>query len=187
MMDESEHIIEVLSNTKESLKNYDSNKLRDLSNQTIHHASIHQDIGCVSLAVIVYSLSKLIERRDYARIKRWGPFVKKISSFIDLAIKSVHEDDQEKFEEYLERARKTLTSISGNLKPYIQEVMRKASINKASKIYEHGISLGRTAKILGITQWELVEYAGQRQVNYNPFKEAIDIRTRAKTALEFFS
>ena len=186
-MDEIPHLIEILKNTKESLKNYDTNKLKDLSNQTIHHASTHQDVGCVSLAVLIYALSKLIERRDYKKIKNWDKSIKKLCSFFDLAETAAKEENDEKFEEYLERARKTLTSISVNLKPYIQEVLRKASINKASKIYEHGISMGRTAKILGITQWELTEYSGQKQISDNPYNEIIDVKKRAKTALEFFS
>jgi predicted transcriptional regulator len=73
------------------------------------------------------------------------------------------------------------------MKPYIQEVLRKASINKASKIYEHGISLGQTAQLLGITQWELSEYSGQTNVSDNDYNKTLDIKKRAKMALEFFS
>ncbi|MEK6850569.1 MAG: hypothetical protein AABX85_03265, partial [Nanoarchaeota archaeon] len=83
-MDEIPHLIEVLKNTKESLKSYDTNRLKDLSNQTIHHASTHQDVGCVSLAVLIYTLSKLIERGDYKRIKNWDKSMKKLGSFFDL-------------------------------------------------------------------------------------------------------
>ena len=65
--------------------------------------------------------------------------------------------------------------------------MHKASVNKASKIYEHGISMGRTAKMLGITQWELSEYTGQKNVPDNPYNETFDVRKRAEMAMEFFS
>lgn len=186
-MEEIGHIIDVIKGTKKSLIGYDSVKLRELSNQTIHNASAHQDVGCITLAVLVYTLSKLVERQDYKKIKNWNVFVKKFISFLNLAIISLKEGNEEKYVDYLERARKTFNSFSVNLKPYIQEVLRKSSVNKASKIYEHGISMGRTAKILGITQWELSEYTGQRAINDNPYNETIDVNKRARTALEFFS
>ena len=63
--------------------------------------------------------------------------------------------------------------------------MRKASINKASRIYEHGISLGKTAQLLGITQWELTEYTGQKREE-KPYG-ALSAKKRAQMALEFFS
>jgi len=186
-MEEVGHIIEVIQETKKSLAGYDSIKLRELSNQTIHNASAHQDVGCITLAVLIYTLSKLVERQDYKRIKNWDNFVKKFCSFLSLAVISLKEDNEKKYIDYLERARKTFNSFSVNLKPYIQEVLRKSSINKASKIYEHGISMGRTAKILGITQWELSEYTGQRAIDDNPYNETIDVVKRAQIALEFFS
>jgi hypothetical protein len=186
-MEEESHLIDVLGKVKEGLKQYDSSKLNELSNQVIHQASAHQDVGCITLAVLIYALSKIVERQDYKKIKNWDKFVKKFNSYTDLAVVALNEENEEKYNDYLESARKTLTSISVNLKPYIQEVMRKASINKASKIYEHGISLGRTAKILGITQWELSEYTGQRNIPDNPYNETIDVKKRAKMALEFFA
>jgi len=186
-MEEFPHLIEVVKNTKESLIKYDASKLNELSNQTLHQASAHQDMGCITLAVLIYTLSKLVERQDYRKIRNWDKFVKRFNSYMDLSILALKEQNEEKYNKYLEEARKTITSISINLKPYIQEVMRKASINKASKIYEHGISMGRTAKMLGITQWELSEYSGQKSIPENPYNETLGVKKRAKTAMEFFS
>lgn len=186
MQEEVGHLIEVIEQTNRSLYEYDSNKLRELSNQTIHQASAHQDEGCITLAVLIYTLSKLIERQDHGRMKNWDKFVKKFSSFLNLAVKALKDDNEERYKDYLESARKALSTISVSAKPYIQEVLRKASINKASKIYEHGISLGRTAKMLGVTQWELGEYTGQKQIVDNPYNETLSVKKRASMALEFF-
>jgi len=186
MQEEAGHLIEVIEQADEALYANDANKLRDLSNQTIHQASSHQDEGCITLAVLIYTLSKIIERQDHGRMKNWDRFVKKFSSYLNLAIKALKDNNEEKYNEYLEGARKALSTISVNTRPYIQEVLRKASINKASKIYEHGISMGRTAKMLGVTQWELSEYTGQRQISDNPYNETLSIKKRAKMALEFF-
>ena len=104
-----------------------------------------------------------------------------------LAIDALKEDNAEKYENSMEMARKTISSTSLNIRPYIQDIIRKASINKASKIYEHGISLGQTAKILGITEWELSEYAGQTKIPDIKYNLTLDVRKRAQMAMDFFS
>lgn len=186
-MEEAEHIHEVITTTQKSLMSNDALRLNQLSNQTIHSASCLQDPASITLAVIIYTLSKLIERRDYAKIENWSKFVKKMNSTLILAIKANDKRNYNLYESYIERARKLFDTLSINLKPYIGEVLRKSAINKAGKIYEHGISLGQTAKILGITQWELFEYAGQRE-KFMPSKiKTIDVKKRAKMALDFLS
>jgi hypothetical protein len=186
-MEEVSHLINVLEETKEAIVKEDILKLGELSNQTIHSASTNQDAGSITIAVIVYALSKIIERKDTLKIKNWNTFIKKIDGVFTLAVKALKEDKVDKYEKYMEMTRKAITSTSLNIKPYIQDVMRKASINKASKIYEHGISLGQTAEILGITEWELSEYSGQTRVADVPFSISLDIVKRAKMALEFFA
>jgi len=186
MEEETLHTIQVLESTKEALIREDTITLKALSNQTIHSACAIQDAGSLTIAVLVYSLSKIIERKDIMKIKTWQEFVEKFNSYLDSAIKALQENKQEKYESHIMMARNSLTSISVNLKPYIQEVLRKASINKASKLYEHGLSLGKTAALLGITQWELADYTGQKD-HQESVPDTLDIRKRAKMALEFFS
>jgi len=186
-MEESEHIIDVLEKVRIAIKEEDVSALSKLSNETIHSASSHQDTGNITMAVIVYALSKLIERKNYLKIKNWNVFIKKIDSEFSLAIKAVKDDNLEKYEDYMQMTRKSITSASVNIKPYIQEVIRKASINKASKIYEHGISLGQTAEILGITEWELSEYTGQSKISDVKYNITLSATKRAKMAMEFFS
>ncbi len=184
-MEEPEHIKEVITTTLTALKNQDAVRLNQLSNQTIHTASCMQDPGSITLTVIIYTLSKLIERKDYEKIKNWPVFVKKISATLQLALKAVEQERYEVYENYLATARTSFVSLSVNLKPYIEEVLRKSSVNKASKIYEHGISLGQTAKLLGITPWEIQEYLGQKSIDLP--QKSLDVKKRAKSAMEFFS
>jgi len=83
-------------------------------------------------------------------------------------------------------ARKAIVSASPNLKNYIEEILKKSSINRANKLYEHGISLGQTAKLLGLTQWEISEYAGQSKTD-EYVSSLLSAKQRAKMAMEFFS
>ncbi len=184
---ECENVINVLEEAKQALKSEDILKLKDLSNRTIHSICRIQDPSSITISVIIYSLSKLVERKDSLKIKRWPVFVKKIISIFELAIKSLKENREDLYEEYLTKARTTIESISVNLKPYIKDVLRKSSINKASKVYEHGISMEQTSKLLGITQWELSEYIGQTTMPDVHFNKTLNVKERAKMALQFLT
>ena len=184
--EECAHIAHVLQEAKKALINNDPIKLKELSNHTIHSSCHYQDVGSITIAVLLYALSKLIERSDYKKIRGWDLFTKKFNSFLDLASKAIEERNQKKYEEYIQKARSTLTSNSVSLKPYIQEIINKSSINKGSKIYEHGISMEQTAKLLGVSLWELSDYIGQKNFYGAKQDRTIDTKKRADMAMEFF-
>lgn len=185
-MQEKEHLISVLESAMKALKTNNSVELQALSDQTVHSASIYQDTDSISIAVIIYSLSKIVARRESMKIKHWISLVNKISSSLSLAIDSLEKEKYSSFGNHLKKIIGILSSFS-SLKPYIKDVIRKASINKASKLYEHGISLSQTAKLLGITRWELSEYIGQKSIHDNPYNTTISPKKRAEIAMEFFS
>ena len=153
-MEEKRRVLEVLEEVKSALNKENYVKIKDLSNSIIHNASINQDPDIISLAVIIYSLSKLIERESYRTYRQWPGFYKEYIQNINLAIASLEKDDIEGFRNSINSIRELIQELSGNLKEHIQDVFRKAEINKASRIYEHGISMEKTAKILGISIWE---------------------------------
>jgi hypothetical protein len=184
--EESPHIINILRQAVVALKNENAVELKELSNQTIHCASCMQDSGSITIAVLNYALGKILERNQHIRIKTWPAIVKKISLFYEIAAKSLEREDVADYERSIIEARRVLTGIS-DVKQAVKEVLRKASINKASRMYEHGISLGQTANLLGVTQWELSEYAAQSITGEGKFTRTVDAVQRAKMALEFFS
>jgi len=184
-MQEKEHVILILNEAIHAIKSDNSLNLQNLSDQTIHSASIYQDTDSISIAVIIYSLSKIISKRNILKIKNWNSLANKILASLYLAIDALEKNKIDKFGNHLGKIVKLMSSLS-NLKPYIQDVIRKASINKASRLYEHGISLAQTAKLLGITPWELAEYIGQKNIHNNPYNTTISAKKRAEIAMEFF-
>ncbi len=185
-MKEKENVLKILKETQKALKTNNVVKLKEISNQTIHTASITQDSDNVALAVIVYSLSKIIARQDYKKYSGLSKFQQLSIDSIDKAIVAVDKGDDKKLRQNLTLIRKAIDKLSGKLKSYIQEVFRKASINKASRIYEHGISMERTASLLGITMFELSEYAGQTGISDVHFGKTLEIKKRLKLAVEMF-
>ena len=57
-----EDIMSVIAKVIEALKNNDYSTIAELSNHTIHDASIFQEDDPLTLAVLVYALSKIISR-----------------------------------------------------------------------------------------------------------------------------
>jgi hypothetical protein len=186
-MQEEEHILRILEGTKEALKTKDIIKIKELSDQTVHTASTSQDPDNIAVAVIVYSLSKIIEREKYQKYSGWKKFYQNYVSVIDESIKSIRKNDEKHLQENLARVRKEISSLSGDLKKNIEDVFIKASINKASKIYEHGISMEQTAKLLGITVWDLASYAGQKsEISDISLSRTEKVKSRIKLAMKLF-
>ena len=184
-MQEKENVLKILEGTKKAIDKEDIVELKSLSDRTVHTASISQDPDNIAVAVIVYSLSKIIEREQYKQQSGWNKFYKTYIKAIDNLILAIKGNDDGKIKLQLETIRKEINALSGNLKKYIQDVFRKASINKASKIYEHGISLEQTANLLGISIWELASYAGQKTDDIISTK-TLDIKQRIKIAEDMF-
>ena len=185
-MQEKENVIRILEETKNAISKEDSIKLKELSNQTIHTASITQDSDNILLAVMVYSISKIIERKKYQSYPKYNEFYKTIVSLINNLIKESKKGDEKKLSQNLKLIQKYINNLSGNFKTYIQDVFRKASINKASRIYEHGISMEKTARLLGITMFELASYAGQTGISDVSISKTKDVKERIKTVMEMF-
>ena len=185
-MEERGNVLRILKETKKALRNNDALKLKEMSNQTIHTASITQDSDNVAVAVIVYSLSKIIERESYKKYPGWSEFYKLSMDLIDKAIVAASKGDDKKIREHLTLIRKSIGKLSGKLKIYIQDVFQKAKINKASRIYEHGISMERTASLLGITMFELSEYAGKTGISDVPLAKTLGVKKRLNLAMEMF-
>ena len=187
MVIEKNHILKILENTKYALEKKDYVKIKNLSNKAVHHSSINQDPDIIAITVIIYSLSKLMENTQYRKEKNWDKFYKTFLKNINDMIKTLKKDNIKKFRNEINENRKLIQSLSGKLKDYISDVFQKAKINKASKIYEHGISMEKTAKILGITVWELAEYAGQKGIGGHNLAVTMPIKERVKLAERIFA
>ena len=136
--------------------------------------------------VIIYSLSKIVERQDYRSLPGWSNFYKKINLFLEDSIGDVERKDYPGFRDNIKKMRASIESLSGKLKKYIKELFRNSEINKASRIHEHGISMEQTAKLLGITLYELADYVGKTGIADVPENLTMNVKSRIKLVEEIF-
>lgn len=179
-------ILDVLSHAQEAIQHEDVRALRELSNMTIHNASIHQDTYSILTAVLIYALSKIHERPQYARYKGWGALCKDCGAWIEEAQHALEDHNDAQFEEILRRTFAMMNRRDSGLRKHVQDVLAKAKITKASRIYEHGISLGRTADLLGITQYELMDYVGRTYIADVKENMTFTAKKRLQTARGIF-
>lgn len=186
-MYERENILKIFKGTKEAVLREDPAKIKNLSNQTNNSVALTNDPDNIAAAVIIYALSKILERPGYRNMSGWDKFYDTYTRTIDKIIDSIKRGDDKAYRDNVGIIREAIEKISGKLKEYIQDVFRKASINKASKLYEHGISMETTAKLLGVTIFELAEYSGQSEYNSEmPQTNTFDVRQRIKLAMDMF-
>lgn len=185
-MEEVDNVLRILRETQKLVRDDRPDELKGLSNQTIHTAAISQDPDNIVLAVLVYSLSKVFERGNYRGMEGWNKFYSSLIKNLEEAIKSLANNDVEKCRDFLGKIRDSINRIEGSLSIYIQDVFKKAQINKAFKLYEHGLSSEQTAKLLGVSLWDLASYIGQSTIHEANVTESMPIEKRIKIATEIF-
>ena len=180
-----EDILAVLERAIEILKireEKDVFELSELSDHTIHNASIYQDEDSISVAVLIYAIYKIIERPAYLEEKYYS----QIQNCLSDAKKFLKRDNIQNYRKAIKFCFKVISKIDEKLKMYIEEVITKAKIKKGSKIFEHGISVERVAGLLGISQWELMQYIGKTQI-FEKEKFVDDVKARIKFTRELFT
>lgn len=186
-MKEVENIVRILKESRDALNSGNSYGVKKLSDQTIHAAAIYQDPDNIIVAVLIYSLSKVMERDYYKQLEGWDQFYNSFIKNIDIAIKSLEKGDVKKARDALGSIRDSLNKMEGDLSRYVRDVFLKAEINKAFKMYEHGLSAEQTASLLGVSLWDLSTYIGQSSISEAHVSESLPVKERIKFAEEIFS
>jgi PIN domain nuclease of toxin-antitoxin system len=184
-MKEREHIISLLEHAKIAAKKEDVVALRRLSDQTTHSSAIYQDEDNILVAVTIYSISKIIEKGKKYYKESYQNYLKKYLAILNTALKHLKKGEEKKFRDHI-KIQLQSKDLSSDLKMHMQSLFRKGKINKAGKIYEHGISMQKTAKLLGISIWELAEYVGSTQKDIKQ-SETVNVKKRLRLAQEMFS
>lgn len=179
-------VISLLKDALIAVKQNDTQKLKEISDHTLHDASIYQDKYSTSIAVVIYSLSKVYDRNKYKEYSGWKEFHMRCVKHLEKARDNLTMDQVGKYNQEIKNIYRSISTIEKELGMFITEVLKHAQIKKASKIYEHGISIGRTAELLGISSWELMDYVGQtRAPEMAP--ETVSVKERLEFAKKLFS
>ena len=186
-MKEVDNVLRILREARRFVEEDRANELKSLSNQTIHTAMVSQDADNVIVAVLVYSLGKAMERNHYRGMEGWKKFYDAIIKNLGEAVLKLEKADVEGARKNLGKIRNSLNEIEGDLGIYIKDIFRKAEINKAFKLYEHGLSSEATAELLGARLWDLASYIWQSHIGDAKVAVCMPEVERVRIAEEFFN
>ena len=161
-------IIQLLKAVQRAINKRDVTKLDELSEKAIQDAAVYQDQDSLSLAVVIFAISKLIKREGYDT--EYPDDLRNYLSSVQFSL------EEGSIGEYRDKVKKTFEFISTTdkqFKLYIDKVIEKAQIKKGSSLYERGISVAQAAHLLGVGQWELMSYIGKTKIH-----DQDEIRTR---------
>lgn len=185
-MKEVDNVLRILQETRDAIEIDNSAIIRDLSNQTINTASLTKDPDNIAVAVIVYALSKIYERRDYRDLPGWPKVNLVVKDSLNKCVLDLKKNNIKNFKIHFQEIRVALEKLPGKLKNYVEDIFRNSEISKASRLYEHGISMESTAKLLGVTMFEVAEYAGKTGISEVKGTQTMDVKQRIKIAEGMF-
>lgn len=180
------NLLGILKQSLVAIKSDDVVKLKELSDQVIHDISILQDEYSISIAVILYSIAKIFERPRYRKYKEWDMFYKDIIENLSHAKIDLEKDNITEYEHHIHNLLQSIDKLGRKFRKYVIEVINKAKISKASRVHEHGLSVGKTAELLGIDEWELMDYIGDTGIADVGFSVTKTAKQRLKLARRIF-
>jgi len=171
-------ILEVLKQGIEALQRDDSFRLKELSNHVIHNASIFQDEDSIGIAVLMYALSKVMERGALD--------VSSVTQLLERAKSSLESLNPDEYRLAIKFALRKVSEADSRLKMFVNNVIEQAELKKGAKISMHGVSVGRTANMLGISKWELMQYLGHTTFS-DELPDSVSLMDRIAFARRVFS
>lgn len=177
-------ILGALKEAVNALGKKDVKALKEISNRTMHSSSIMQDEHSITFSVLIYSLFKIYERDDYKKYESWYFFDDNIKTSLKLASERLEKNDDKGYDTVITNLLKSVDRLDKKLRGYIKDVISNAKISKASRLYEHGISIGKTAELLGINSFELMDYIGKTGIaDVTPVLRTIKLRLEKARSL----
>ncbi len=177
-------LLEILTltiNVLESRVDRDIFELKELSNRAIKLTALYQDEDSMSIAVLIYSIFKILERMTIIDKKYYSSII----LYLKNAIEFMKQSDRKRYSSEIKAIFKLIDKIDARLRIFVEEVVNKARITKGSKLVENGVSIAKAASLMGISQWELMSYVGKTEfMDLNPFKE--DVKRRLNFARKLF-
>jgi hypothetical protein len=150
---------QLIEKSLEALENRNSFELRRISAHTLSEAAIEEHRELMLLALVDYALSKILSKLHYEDVD--SGFYGKVKKHFERAVAS-RKEEKIKHLEAIEDLVIKLDEKEGN---FSENLMTKARIKKASKLYDQGFSLRRAAELTGANPSEVLNYVGGSKIH----------------------
>lgn len=156
----------------------DMEELQHLSNHAIDDVAVHKDLDLISITVLLYSIYKIIntmEQREYDAMLQ----------LLQKAQQSLSHDSLGIYNKNIRALYDLVKSCNAKVKVHLQDVMEAAKIKKGSLLLQKGLSIGQAAGLMGLSNWELQQYAGHTTI-LSEHTESVPMAKRLTTTYKLF-
>jgi hypothetical protein len=187
-MDETirKDILSVIDKSILAFSKGDISSLESQSDHTIHNSSIFQDKYSITTAVVIFSLYKLMEKHRYREYSGWEKFARTVLFELKKAKVSVRGANMGGYLSSLKRIVKEMNKLEKDVGRFVEQVIHRSKVKKATNIHRHGISSARVAELLDIPTWDVKTYLGATKEFDAPFNVSKSVKDRVKIAERLF-
>lgn len=178
-------LFEATQEILDALKRTDISSLRKTSNKCTKLLAIEAKKGMLELAIVAYSLAKVLEKPHLRKTEKWDEFISKTQKKLKECVYYAKEGREEAFERCIEELEKELAETEARDKRYVKDVLFKARIKIGSTLYAQGFSLGNAAALVGVSKRDIASYAGKTMISDRAGK-TIGIAERLRRARRLF-
>ena len=138
----------------------DTIALKESSQDCLQSAAMLNDQNYASLALIGYSLNKLVSKRHIVIDKKWANIKAKIMRELDLAAYSLSREKPKAFGKSLDTIIEIVTEVDNEFGRYAIGIEEKARLKMASAAYGLGLSLSQASELTGAQKEDVQGYIG---------------------------
>ena len=169
----------MLDKLRKAFRTKDIPALKRLSNQAIERAAMTEDRYLVNISLIAYAFSKLLSKQHILESDEWERFVEDVDSDLEEAMKMKEEDKP--LEGILEKdIIRDISQIDASLGNYVLDLIAKARVKQASRIYAMGLSLDKAISLTHADRFQLLSYIGSTVIHDRPFTRTKSVAERYK-------
>ncbi|MEM3030879.1 MAG: hypothetical protein QXH27_04045 [Candidatus Micrarchaeia archaeon] len=178
-------LFEATQEILDALKKMDITALRKTSNRCTNSLAIEAKKGMLELAIVSYSLAKVLEKPHFWKTEKWDEFVSKTQKKLGECAYYAKEGMEEEFGVCIEGLEKGLAEAEARDRRYVKDVLFKARIKIGSTLYAQGFSLGNAAALVGVSKRDIASYAGKTMI-FDRAGKTFGIAERLKKARKLF-
>ena len=156
----------------------DIEELKTLSDHSIEDIAVQKDLELVSVTVLLYSIYKTVTSID---AKIYDQLLKELQN----AASSLEQRNLSRYNSSIKKLYEIIRTSDTKVKEHLNDVMQAARIKKGATLLQRGLSIGQAAGLMGLSNWELQQYAG-KSTALDQHTEKIPAQTRMKKALQLF-
>lgn len=162
----------------EQKEDKDLEELKVLSNHAIEDVAAHKDLDIISMTVLLYSLYKIVGSLARENYNLFLSNLKKAESFL-------REGNLAKYNSMMKSLFTLVQKNNAQVREHLQDVMQAARIKKGTALLEKGLSIGQAAGLMGLSNWDLQQYAAKTVV-LSQHEEGMPAVQRLQKALLLF-